>query len=53
MIEAAVEVDVVEVDLDEGAVVGEDLDGDQHKHEGEGVADVSLSLITTSSLTSV
>ena len=27
-----IEVDVVEVDLDDVAVVEEDLDGDQHKH---------------------
>ena len=53
MIEAAVEVDVVEVDLDDVAVVEEDLDGDQYKHlthaEVEGVACVSLSLKTTPS----
>ena len=53
MIEAAVEVDVVEVDLDDVAVVEEDLDGDQYKHlahaEVEVVADVSLSLKTTPS----
>ena len=53
MIEAAVDVDVVEVDLDDVAVVEEDLDGDQHKHlthaEVEVVADVSLSLKTTPS----
>ena len=57
MIEAAVDVDVVEVDLDGVAVVEEDLDGDQYKHlthaEVDVVADVSLSLKTTPSLTSV
>jgi len=53
MIEAAVDVDVVEVDLDDVAVVEEDLDGDQHEHlihaEVEGVTCVSLSLKTTPS----
>ena len=42
----------MEVILDEGAVVDEDLDGDQHA-EVEGEADVSLSLITILSSGSV
>ena len=57
MIEAAVEVDFVELILDEGAVVDEDLDGDQHNNfshiEVEGVADVLFSLITILSVASV
>ena len=53
MIEAAVEVDFVELILDEGAVVDEDLDGDQHKSFSHIKVEVMFSLIITLSSGSV